>query len=92
MGKGFHIEFENGLTISVQFGYGNYCDNYNNKDVLVDGKLSSNTAEIAIWDKNDKWLTRKFIKGINDDVVGHLKADEVFDIMKKVKNWKAKSV
>ena len=25
--KGFHITFNNGLTISVQFGAGNYCSN-----------------------------------------------------------------
>jgi hypothetical protein len=25
--KGFQMTFENGWTISVQFGYGNYCDN-----------------------------------------------------------------
>lgn len=27
-GKGFHITFENGVTVSVQFGWGNYCRNY----------------------------------------------------------------
>jgi hypothetical protein len=25
--KGFHINFNNGYTLSVQFGYGNYCEN-----------------------------------------------------------------
>ena len=28
MRKGFHMTFENGLTISVQWGAGNYCDNH----------------------------------------------------------------
>ena len=27
--KGFSLTFENNLTISVQFGYGNYCENRN---------------------------------------------------------------
>ena len=27
LGKGFHMTFANGKTISVQFGRGNYCDN-----------------------------------------------------------------
>ena len=27
--KGFHLTFKNGVTISVQFGIGNYGDNYN---------------------------------------------------------------
>lgn len=27
-GKGFHVSFPNGYTVSVQFGPGNYCDHY----------------------------------------------------------------
>ena len=50
-GKGFHITFANGYTISVQFGPGNYGDNYNrdigSEDVMC-GKEGSNEAEIAI--------------------------------------------
>ena len=51
-GKGFHITFENGWTVSVQFGGGNYCDNY---DMLIGdeyeqaGEEGSNTAECAVW-------------------------------------------
>ena len=26
--RGFQMTFENGYTVSVQFGPGNYCDNY----------------------------------------------------------------
>ena len=26
LNKGFQLTFENGLTISVQFGSGNYCE------------------------------------------------------------------
>jgi len=26
--KGFHITFPNGLTLSTQFGGGNYCENH----------------------------------------------------------------
>jgi hypothetical protein len=37
--KGFQMTFENGWTISVQFGYGNYCDNTaNQKDGILDKK------------------------------------------------------
>ena len=42
-GKGFHMTFENGLTISVQWGYANYCD-------------TGETAEIAIWNAEGKWV------------------------------------
>ena len=50
-GKGFHITFENGWTVSVQFGPGNYCDNYGedwDKPEKAAAKGSS-TAEVAAW-------------------------------------------
>lgn len=52
-GKGFYITFKNGYTVSVQFGGGNYCDNYRNETSteanIESGKLGSNTAECAVW-------------------------------------------
>ena len=50
--KGFHITFENGWTVSVQFGPGNYADNYNMRirdDNEEAGKKGSRTAECAVW-------------------------------------------
>ena len=49
---GFHITFENGWTVSVQFGPGNYCDNYNRRigeEDEICGKEGSYTAECAVW-------------------------------------------
>ena len=64
--KGFHIEFENGVTVSVQFGEFNYHS-------CKRGDLGkSNDAEIGVWDKNGIWITKKrrgYAKG--DDVVGY---------------------
>ena len=34
MRKGFHMTFANGLTASVQWGAGNYCDNHFPEDCL----------------------------------------------------------
>lgn len=52
-GKGFHITFVNGWTVSVQFGPGNYCDNYNSRfDENARrrcGEQGSSTAECAVW-------------------------------------------
>ena len=47
--KGFHMTFANGWTASVQWGSGNYCDNYS--IAVSSGKPvpASNTAEIARW-------------------------------------------
>ena len=82
--KGFHITFRNGVTVSVQFGGGNYCQNYD--DAIVSNLpkgAESIDAEIAIWDKNGKWLTKEFRPNINDDVIGRVLPDEVL----KALNW-----
>lgn len=55
--KGFHITFDNGWTISVQFGAVNYCDHYDefsntNRELQKQG---SKTAEVGIWDNNNDW-------------------------------------
>jgi hypothetical protein len=50
--KGFHITFANGYTVSVQFGPGNYCDNYDRRIGYEDeecGVDGSRTAECAVW-------------------------------------------
>lgn len=50
-GKGFHITFPNGWHLSVQFGGGNYCDNYGarigTEYYRQAGERGSNTAECA---------------------------------------------
>lgn len=75
---GFWITFENGITVGVQFGYGNYCENQYNKAVrgwLMNGLMGetapeivqSKDAEIAIIGRRGELLT-KFFKG--DSVLG----------------------
>lgn len=45
--KGFHVTFENGWTVSVQFGGGNYSQNYGHP--IGRGEVPpSNTAEVAL--------------------------------------------
>lgn len=63
---GFTMTFDNGNTISVQFGSGNYCTN------RQESKSETVTAEIAIWDKNDVWYTFE-----SDQVKGYCNSDEV---------------
>ena len=76
LNRGFQMEFKNGITISVQFGTMNYCDR---KDYAAPiqaemgvSVIESNTAEIAIWDKEEIW----FDFG-SDTVKGWVDADEV---------------
>jgi len=49
--KGFQMTFENGVTLSVQFGPGNYCENRNVDDFKAPQKShrwDSKDAEVAI--------------------------------------------
>lgn len=49
--KGFQMTFLNGVTLSVQFGPANYCENKNNEDFDAPRKTSrwqSKNAEVAI--------------------------------------------
>jgi len=84
--KGFQMVFENGWTISVQFGYGNYCDNYQHPDGFEFAKdlnaVQSSNAEIAIWsgDGAGDWYT--FENG--DTVLGHQTPDQVAEWIAKV--------
>ena len=87
--KGFQITFENGWTISVQFGSGNYCNNRDLKghDMIEwknrDGVTTSPNAEIAIWDSNN--IDYKFDKyGL---VKGWCTPDEVAEWISKVSKW-----
>lgn len=56
LNRGFQITFQNGLTISVQWGTVNECGrrDFNKKleDDLKYPDTVSYTAEIAIWDEN----------------------------------------
>ncbi len=56
--NGFHMKFENGWTVSVQWGPGNYCSNHDLDAPLpldLTKRLTGHTAEIAAWDKDDNW-------------------------------------
>ena len=76
--KGFQMTFQNGMTISVQFGASNYCERKNMTTIYKDEMdattpiISSSDAEIAIWDKEGKWYNFG-----SDEVKGWVSPDEV---------------
>jgi hypothetical protein len=85
--KGFHITFENGWTVSVQFGPGNYCEHHfalnlprasETLGVPPEG-IESEDAEIAAWDADGKWFKFK-----NDKVEGYQSPAEVLKFMNKI--------
>ena len=92
-GKGFQMSFKNDLTISVQFGCGNYCGNRQKRpETLSDrtGDCKCSTAEIAIFPTSgDGWLTHKFLpKKRGVDVVGWVAPDEVASLIRRVQQSK----
>lgn len=85
-GKGFRIRFENGWGVSVQFGPGNNCDNYDMEigfDDLEAGNRGSNTAEIAINHDDGQWCEYCYDEGedLKDIIRGHVTPKTVLDLM-----------
>jgi len=68
--NGFHMTFENGYTISVQFSKTNYSDG------------GETTAEVAAWDSDRKWVKLS----AKDDVRGWCSPNEVLEIMNQIAN------
>jgi hypothetical protein len=87
-GRGFQMTFENGWTVSVQFGFGNYCENQYDSSTSAmcskgySGNVESSSAEIAAWDRNGQWYDFG-----NDKVKGWVKADEVADFIDQVRKF-----
>jgi len=79
--KGFHVEFENGYSVSVQFGGGNYCENrwllgggdYN----LGDSVPESKTAETALMVGPDN----DFVEYKGREVQGYQNAKDVLELL-----------
>lgn len=87
-GTGFHITFDNGITVSVQFGAGTYSDHHDafidvswqegNKKAKEEG---SSRAEVGIFrEDNGEWLTTKF-KDSGEDVLGYQTPKQVLEAL-----------
>jgi hypothetical protein len=90
--KGFQVTFTNGLTVSVQWGAANYCDN-RARNLTADDmrELSSTTAEVLVENESGRNLTSKVApRGANSDglVVGWASPDTVAAIIHAAANWK----
>lgn len=91
-GKGFHITFANGYTLSVQFGPGDYCNNRNAacnpgehftqaRDRC--GRDGCADAEVAVFDPNDHFVQlgkyNKVIGGVSPARVAEIIATIITD-------------
>lgn len=92
MRKGFHITFDNGLSASVQWGAGNYCDNHfpADMDFSFSKDAESNTAEVAVFKGNDFANIDEFLpEGVDSDgtVAGYLTPEQVVSFLVKVSKY-----
>lgn len=93
MRKGFQMTFENGLTASVQWGAGNYCDNHlpDDMDFSCRKDAQSNTAEVAVI--HNRKLRDDIEIFLPDDattdgtVSGWLTPEQVLYFLNKVKEY-----
>lgn len=94
MRKGFHMTFPNGLTVSVQWGAGNYCDNHfpADLDFTLTKDAKSDTAEVAVIGPDGEFIDPQqfFDRDINSDgdVAGWLSPSDVVDLLVSVRNYK----
>ena len=96
MRKGFHMTFPNGLTVSVQWGAGNYCDNHypEDHDFSFSKDAKSDTAEAAVIDASGEFIDPQtfFDYEIYSDgeVVGYLDPSQVVELLANVRDWPKK--
>lgn len=93
MRKGFHITFENGLSASVQWGAGNYCDNHfpDDMDFSCSKDARSDTAEVAVFKGGHFIDVVQFLPedcSSDGTVAGWLTPEQVVDFLMNVKNYK----
>ena len=88
-GKGFHLPVGN-YYISVQFGYGNYCENYNKEfPATRPWSWECPDAEVAIMSKNDRFVTWDILNEMDvkwdnfdgDEIISHATPDQVCQII-----------
>lgn len=95
--KGFHMTFENGMTASVQWGAGNYCDNSfpEDMDFSCSKDAQSDTAEVAVIYKGNliDFIDEFIPEDCTSDgtVSGYLSPEDVLYFLNKVKEWKHKN-
>jgi len=90
-GKGFHVRFGNGWTISVQFGWGNYCATRNTgsrTDDRANGEKGCENAEVAVFDPAGDFVKLPAFMYDGDeerrnDVAGWCDADSVLRLMNR---------
>ena len=75
--KGFQITFDNGYTVSVQFGPGNYSSNYNLSMLEnINKPMTAGLAETALIAPDGSFVAYK-----DDDVQGYQSVSDVLELI-----------
>jgi hypothetical protein len=82
--KGFHLEFFNGLTLSIQYGAGNYCENRSISSYEKKIPPCPN-FEMAVIDKS-KPRNEQMLKLDTDTVFGWVPFTQLTKIIELVSN------
>jgi hypothetical protein len=88
--KGFQVSFDNGFTVSVMFGAGNYCE-HRFSDMELGGTVNmwsehnSVSAEIAVIGPDGEFVTGFPGCPEGNQVRGWVEPDEMLEVM----NWAA---
>ena len=89
--KGFQVTFENGLTLSTQFGWANYCENRVSLPASSPRPAECENAEVAVIGEDGVWYTRAIFGALGEeicgDVVGWIGADRWADLVDIVRCW-----
>ena len=93
--KGFGMTFDNGFTISVQWGIENYCEHRNlDIDLKIyhtpekENRWESRNAEIAVFDKEGEMIQ----VGEYDHVIGWLTPNEVAKAIEIVSGYQGQTM
>ena len=89
--NGVYITFNNGIEMSVIWGWGNYCENYNYKDDSANfmGRLEkiakgSHDVEIMMMKGEDKFLNKIIKKyGDGENPMARVKVEDLIEIIIK---------
>lgn len=87
--RGIHIQFDNGMVASIQFGHYNYCEQLPNKSDFVE--VTAENCEIACFENDTgKWHTKEYDPELCDDVKGYVSTEELPAFLEWCKNYNLK--
>lgn len=96
---GFVMTFDNGYTISIMWGWSNYCSHRDLNKAIENREAApdtTHTAEVAAWDENGKWLEEwpEYISKNSSDkmVIGWSDANMIADTIAYVAGLKKSAI